>query len=123
MEFLMQATHTETKEEFKIFKISTGLIACPKDKEQPKSAESFNIITDAISSGIYKHYKGNNYSVVGEVYHSETKERMILYISQNNEKNIWVRPKSQFVSKVFYEGQNIKRFQFINNLKNIFSKK
>ena len=28
---------------------------------------------------IYKHYKGNNYEVVGVVMHSETLEEMVLY--------------------------------------------
>lgn len=34
----------------------------------------------AIEVGVYKHYKGKFYSVIGIVRHSETEELMVLYM-------------------------------------------
>lgn len=34
-----------------------------------------------ILSGIYKHYKGGHYQVLGIGEHTETKEKMVVYIS------------------------------------------
>ena len=32
-----------------------------------------------IINGIYKHYKGNNYKVIGLATHSETEESLVVY--------------------------------------------
>ena len=34
---------------------------------------------DAIPLGIYRHYKGNKYEVIGFAKHSETLEDMVIY--------------------------------------------
>ena len=41
--------------------------------------------------GLYKHYKGNMYQVVGIAKHSETVEDMIVYKSIKT-GDLWVRP-------------------------------
>jgi len=50
--------------------------------------------------GIYKHFKGDKYLVLGIVRHSETKEEMVLYRQLYGEGELWVRPKAMFLEKV-----------------------
>ena len=35
--------------------------------------------SNEIRRGIYEHYKGNQYEVLGEATHSETMEKLVLY--------------------------------------------
>ncbi len=51
----------------------------------------FNTPQKIIIGGIYKHYKGNIYKVIGIAKHSETCEDMVVYQSQKDGQ-IWVRP-------------------------------
>ena len=45
-----------------------------------------------IKLGVYKHYKGNEYLVLGIANHSETLEKMVVYQALYGEYKIWVRP-------------------------------
>ena len=65
--------------------------------------------------GLYKHYKGNIYEVVGIAKHSETLEEMVVYKAtyQKEGENLWVRPKSMFLESVEIEGLSVKRFSKI----------
>jgi hypothetical protein len=67
-----------------------------------------------IEPGLYQHYKGNLYEVIGLAYHSETLEEMIvykaLYTTQFGENSLWVRPAKMFVEDVMLEGKSVKRF-------------
>ena len=49
---------------------------------------------------IYKHFKGDSYLVEGIAYHSETKEKMVLYRSLYGNGKMYVRPYEMFLSKV-----------------------
>ncbi len=62
--------------------------------------------------GLYKHYKGNVYEVVGLAKHSETLEEMVLYKAtyQKEGENLWVRPLAMFVETIVVDGNNVKRF-------------
>jgi hypothetical protein len=65
--------------------------------------------------GLYKHYKGNIYEVVGIAKHSETLEEMVVYKAtyQKEGENLWVRPKSMFLESVEIEELSVKRFSKI----------
>lgn len=67
--------------------------------------------------GLYKHYKGNIYEVIGIATHSETLEEMVVYKAtyQKEGKNLWVRPKSMFLELVEIEDQKVKRFAKIEH--------
>lgn len=65
--------------------------------------------------GLYRHYKGNRYEVVGTVRHSETLEPMTLYRALYGEHGLWVRPAAMFEEEVVIDGVAQPRFAKITN--------
>ena len=66
-----------------------------------------------IKLGKYRHYKGNEYLVIGIAKHSETLEPMVVYQALYGNKEMWARPASmwnEIVNKGDYQGP---RFQYI----------
>ncbi len=70
-------------------------------------------MTTTIKEGIYQHYKGNFYRVLGVAIHTETKEQLVVYCSIYDGSEIWVRPLQMFLEEVEIAGAKIKRFQYI----------
>jgi hypothetical protein len=66
-----------------------------------------------IALGLYRHYKGKNYSVVGFARHSETREAMVLYVPLYGDGGYWVRPLAMFTEYVMHEGKSVPRFAFL----------
>ena len=66
-----------------------------------------------IKNGIYKHYKGNKYEVLGIANHSETLEKMVVYKALYGEGEIWVRPLSMWDEEVEVDGNKVRRFELI----------
>lgn len=66
-----------------------------------------------IRAGLYEHYKGQRYEVLGLARHSETEEELVVYRALYGEKGLWVRPYGMFVEEVVVEGQAIPRFRFV----------
>ena len=62
--------------------------------------------------GLYKHYKGKIYEVIGLARHSETLEELIVYKAtyQTEGENLWVRPRKMFEEEIWTEGHKILRF-------------
>ncbi len=67
-----------------------------------------------IQPGIYQHYKGNKYEVLGVAMHSETREEFVLYKAVDVEGHHWVRPKSMFLEEVTVDGVSKPRFTYIS---------
>jgi hypothetical protein len=63
--------------------------------------------------GLYRHYKGGEYEVVGTVRHSETLEPMTLYRALYGQRGLWVRPAAMFNEEVVIEGVRQPRFRKI----------
>lgn len=63
-----------------------------------------------IEKGIYKHFKGNMYEVVGIAKHSETLEEMVVYRALYDEGGLWVRPATMWDEEVELNGERVKRF-------------
>ena len=61
-------------------------------------------------TGLYRHYKGRLYAVVGTVRHSESLEPMTLYRALYGDKGLWVRPAAMFNEKVVIDGITQPRF-------------
>lgn len=66
-----------------------------------------------IQTGIYQHYKGPKYEVLGQAQHSETEEELVMYRALYGDFGLWVRPLSMFQEKVLVNGEKISRFQLI----------
>lgn len=68
-----------------------------------------------IELGVYKHYKGNIYEVIGVANHSETLEEMVVYKAtyQTEGENLWVRPLAMFIETIILDGVEVKRFEKI----------
>lgn len=66
-----------------------------------------------IKNGRYRHYKGNDYEVIGVARHSETEEAMVVYRTLYGDYDLWVRPLSMFTETIEWGGESLPRFQFI----------
>lgn len=64
-----------------------------------------------IPPGRYRHYKGNEYTVVGMARHSESLEAMVVYRPEYGERGLWVRPAKMFTETVTVGGESVARFQ------------
>ena len=63
--------------------------------------------------GLYRHYKGNEYRVIGLARHSETQETLVVYQALYGAKGLWVRPAAMFGEKVEIGGRHVPRFERI----------
>lgn len=61
--------------------------------------------------GLYRHYKGMLYEVLGTARHSETLEPMTLYRALYGQRGLWVRPAAMLEEKVLIEGVLRPRFE------------
>lgn len=66
-----------------------------------------------LKSGRYRHYKGNDYEVLGTATHSETGERLVVYRALYGAYGLWVRPLSMFAETVTVGDKVVPRFQFV----------
>ena len=62
--------------------------------------------------GIYEHYKGNKYEVIGIAKHSETLEDFAVYKALYGEHGLWIRPLSIFLEEVQVDGKKVPRFKY-----------
>ncbi|MBA2629035.1 MAG: DUF1653 domain-containing protein [Rickettsiaceae bacterium] len=69
-----------------------------------------------IKPGLYEHYKGQKYEVIGMCRHSETLEELVVYRALYGDYRLWVRPHKMFTATVTLENRGIPRFKFLGNL-------
>lgn len=62
--------------------------------------------------GLYRHFKGNYYEVLGVARHSETGEELVVYRPLYGERGLWVRPLAMFTETVERDGIIMPRFTF-----------
>jgi hypothetical protein len=60
--------------------------------------------------GKYRHFKGNEYELIGVASHSETMEPMVVYRALYGEKGLWVRPAAMWTETVVREDYTGPRF-------------
>ena len=63
--------------------------------------------------GIYQHYKGAFYQVIGLARHTETLEELVVYQSLYQPFGLWVRPKEMFAGSLEYQGNSVQRFTYV----------
>jgi hypothetical protein len=64
----------------------------------------------SLTAGIYRHYKGQRYRVLGTALHSETMEQVVVYQALYGDYGLWVRPATMFCETVDMDGEPIPRF-------------
>ncbi len=68
---------------------------------------------DPVRTGRYRHYKGNEYTVIGVARHSETEEELVVYQKEYDDRGLWVRPKEMFLETVVVDGRRVSRFEYL----------
>jgi Protein of unknown function (DUF1653) len=67
-----------------------------------------------LAPGLYLHYKGGRYQVLGVARCSETLAPLVVYQALYGEQGWWVRPYEMFVGEVEVNGQRVRRFAPLN---------
>jgi hypothetical protein len=64
-----------------------------------------------MTPGLYRHFKGRLYTVLGVAQHSETEEELVVYRQEYGDRGLWVRPRAMFEEMVEIEpGRPVPRF-------------
>lgn len=61
-------------------------------------------------SGIYRHFKGNYYEVLGIAVDVDSKDEFVLYRQMYDVFGYWLRPKDMFFSKRMTDSGPVTRF-------------
>lgn len=69
---------------------------------------------NVLEKGLYRHYKGKYYEVIGVAKHSETGENLVVYRPLYGEQGLWVRPLEMFDETL---PNGTKRFTFCGESK------
>ncbi|MEZ6056815.1 MAG: DUF1653 domain-containing protein [Planctomycetaceae bacterium] len=68
---------------------------------------------NGMQCGRYRHYKGQDYFVLGVAKHSETEAELVVYRQDYGDRGMWVRPLEMFAEEVLVHGQLVPRFAYI----------
>jgi hypothetical protein len=49
-----------------------------------------------VERGVYRHYKGGLYEVLGIAKHTETEEPLVIYYPLGRHSKLWARPESMW---------------------------
>jgi hypothetical protein len=82
-------------------------------EKRKKKMEEQSTCNENIIPGRYRHYKGNEYEVIGVGTHSETLEAMVVYRPLYGEGVLWVRPATMWNEMIEKDGVILKRFEYI----------
>lgn len=63
--------------------------------------------------GLYRHYKGGEYRVIGTARHSEHDELLVVYQCLYDNASLWVRPLAMFMETVTVGAARVPRFERI----------
>ena len=73
----------------------------------------YSIVAVELKPGIYQHYSGKQYEVIGVCRHSESLEELVIYRAQYEPYDYWVRPLKMFLEEVVIEGKEMPRFRYV----------
>ena len=65
---------------------------------------------EPVRPGRYRHFKGNEYEVIGTARHSETLEELVVYRALYGAGGLWVRPVRMWNETVERDGYRGPRF-------------
>lgn len=73
-----------------------------------KSIKGFLSNNKSGLEGLYRHYKGAEYEVIGIATNATNEEEMVVYRKQDN--GMWVRPRADFEGFTVVDGTQVRRF-------------
>lgn len=82
--------------------------------DAPKEAEKTVQKLEYVKKGRYLHFKGTEYEVLGVSTHSETGEKLVIYMSVDGKDTLWARPYDMFTDIVEYNGGMVNRFTLLS---------
>ena len=91
-----------------------ALSPAPADEPLPEPAVP-ELTPEEITPGRYRHFKGNEYEVVGFAKDSETTEKMVVYRALYGDRELWVRPYEMFREIIERDGKKMRRFERIES--------
>ena len=68
---------------------------------------------ETVKCGRYRHFKGNEYQVLGIARHSETQEELVVYRALYGAQELWARPAGMWHETVEREDYRGPRFVYI----------
>ena len=83
-------------------------------RSQIRKVEILPTYEEAIQTiplGKYRHFKGNEYEVIGIARYSEDGSPMVVYKALYGEGGIWVRPAAMWNEIVNRDGKSYRRFE------------
>jgi hypothetical protein len=88
----------------------------PAETEKAK----YLLVVEEIKPGIYQHYKGGRYLVLGVGQHEATGEKLVIYqpLYKHEGPELWVRDLAVFQETVTVEGKEVPRFRFLEEAMN-----
>ncbi len=84
------------------------------NNQTPKNLE-LSELAKYLKPGIYKHYKGEEYQVMGVAMHSENPAEELVVYKHLLGDILWVRPLAMFCEDVSIGEYSGQRFTFIRN--------
>jgi len=63
-----------------------------------------------VEPGVYRHFKGARYEVIGTALHSETEVEHIVYRPLAGDGRLWVRPRAMWDEVIDRDGYRGPRF-------------
>lgn len=68
---------------------------------------------ESIRPGRYRHFKGNEYEVIGVAKDSETLQEVVVYRALYGERGLWVRSAAMFAETIERDGRQVRRFEYV----------
>lgn len=68
---------------------------------------------DELKPGVYRHFKGNYYFLIGVAAHSETREPLAVYRALYGERGLWARPLAMWTERIERDGYAGPRFAYV----------
>lgn len=110
-----------------VFSSENGSVSLPMEAcsarilmEQEESDSSLSETVDfkappmeiqRVAPGLYRHFKGHEYEVLGVAKHTESLEPLVVYRDTQDREKLWARPLSMFTETVTAGGRSQPRFQ------------
>lgn len=83
-------------------------------EKKPTETIQEELKPEEITLGRYRHFKDNEYEVIGFAKDSETTQTVVIYKALYGDKDTWVRPLEMFAQIIERDGKKIRRFTKID---------